>query len=201
MFMRSSILASAAVVCLGAAAFGQQAPTTKIAVISMQGAIVGTKDGQKASAQLEGEYEPKKKQFETRSNEIAQLQDQLTKGGSLMSDDKRTQLERDIDEKKRRLERDVQDARDEMSAEQNRVLQGLAQRVMAVVEKYAKDNGYTLVLDDSNPSNSILYTATANDITQDIIALYDKSSTNGGPATVPAPTGGSSSGTPGAAVH
>lgn len=201
MFMRSSILASAAVLCLGATAFAQQ-PPTKIAVISMQGAIVGTKDGQKASAQLEGEYEPKKKQFETRSNEIAQLQDQLNKGGSLMSDDKRTQLERDIDEKKRRLERDVQDARDEMSAEQQRLLQGLAQRVMAVVEKYAKDNGYTLVLDDSNPSNTILYTSTANDITQDIIALYDKSSANGGPATLPSTGGASSSGAAhGAAAH
>lgn len=200
--MRSSILASVALVCLGVSAFAQQ-PATKIAVISMQGAIVGTKDGQKASAQLEGEYEPKKKQFEARSNEITQLQDQLTKGGSLMSDEKRTQLERDIDEKKRRLERDVQDARDSMSAEQQRLLQGLAQRVMAVVEKYAKDNGYTLVLDDSNPSNTILYTATANDITQDIIALYDKTSTNGGPATVPSAGAGSSSGAAshGAAAH
>lgn len=201
--MRSSILASAAVLCLGASAFAQQQVPTKIAVISMQGAIVGTKDGQKASAQLEGEYEPKKKQFETRSNEIAQLEDQLAKGGSLMSDEKRTQMQRDIDEKKRRLERDVQDARDEMTAEQNRLLQGLAQRVMAVVEKYAKDNGYTLVLDDSNPSNSILYTATANDITQDIIALYDKNSNNGGPAVVPSTGGGtaSSSGSHGSAVH
>lgn len=187
MVIRRSIVSAAAALCLAVGAFAQQAP--KVGVISMQGAIVGTKDGQKASQQLEGKFGPKKKEFDGRNSEISSLEDQLKKGGTLMSEEKRTQMERDIDEKKRRLQRDVQDAQQEMQEQQQQLLSGLASRLQAVVEKYAKDNGYTMILDDSSPSTEILYASSGIDITQDIIALYDKTSTNGGPAVTPGTPG------------
>ena len=57
--------------------------------------------------------------------------------------------------------------------------------MMAVIEKYAKDNGYSMILDVSNPNTPVLYASSGIDITQDIISLYDKTSTNGGPAARP----------------
>ena len=180
MVMRSSIVAAAALLCAAVGVNAQQ-NQGRLGVISVQGAIAGTKDGQKASQELETKFTPKKKEFDTRQSEIAQLQDQFNKGGTLMSDDKRNQLARDIDEKKKRLERDMQDANEELQGEQQRMLQGLGQRMLAVIEKYAKDNGYTMILDVGNPNTPVLYAATGIDITQDIIALYDKTSTNGGP--------------------
>jgi|SRR5579875_642959 outer membrane protein len=181
MVMKSSLAALA--LCAGLA-FGADAqqPPTKVGVISVQGAIVGTKDGQKASQELEAKFTPKKKEFDARQAELQQLQDQYNKGGSVMSEDKRNQLARDIDEKKKRLERDMQDAQEELQGEQQRVLSGLGQRMMAVIEKYAKDNGYTMILDVGNQNTPVLYASSAIDITQDIIQLYDKTSTNGGPA-------------------
>lgn len=180
--MRSSLIAAATLLCASFGAAAQQT-SVKIGIISVQGAIVGTKDGQKASQELDAKFIPKKKEFDSRQAEIAQLQDQYNKGGNLMSDDKRNQLARDIDEKKKRLERDMQDANEELQGEQQRVLQGLGQRMLAVIEKYAKDNGYTMILDVSAPNTPVLYASTGTDITQDIITLYDKTSTNGGPAT------------------
>jgi outer membrane protein len=184
MVIRSSVIPVAAVLALALSAYAQQAPP-KVGVISVQGAIVGTKDGQKASQELETKFAPKKKDIDTRQTELAQMQDQYNKGGNLMSEDKRNQLARDIDEKKKRLERDVQDAQEELNAEQQRVLQGLGQRMMAVIEKYAKDNGYTVILDVSNPNTPVLYASSGIDITQEIIGLYDKTSSNGGPAAKP----------------
>jgi outer membrane protein len=184
MVIRSSVIPVAAVLALALSAYAQQAPP-KVGVISVQGAIVGTKDGQKASQQLETKFAPKKKDIDTRQTELAQMQDQYNKGGNLMSEDKRNQLARDIDEKKKRLERDVQDAQEELNAEQQRVLQGLGQRMMAVIEKYAKDNAYTVILDVSNPNTPVLYASSGIDITQEIISLYDKTSSNGAPAAKP----------------
>jgi len=201
MLMRSSLISAAALSIFAFGAFAQQG--AKVGVISIQGAIAGTKDGQKASQELDKKVAPKKKEFDGRQAELAQLQDQYNKGGNLMSEDKRNQLARDIDEKKKRLERDVQDAQEEMQGEQQRLLQSLGQRMMAVIDKYAKDNGYTMILDDSNPNTPILYASSAIDITQDIIALYDKTSTDGGPNSTPAvpgSTGSKSPGTPGAAA-
>ena len=184
MVMRRSVIPALSVLALAFTGYGQQAPG-KVGVISVQGAIVGTKDGQKASQDLTTKFEPKQKDIQGRQTELSQLQDQYNKGGNLMSDDKRNQLARDIDEKKKRLDRDVQDAQEELNTEQQRVLQSLGQRMMAVIEKYAKDNGYSMILDVSNPNTPVLYASSGIDITQDIISLYDKTSTNGGPTAKP----------------
>jgi outer membrane protein len=189
MVKRSSLISALALFCCAFGVRAQQ-PPAKVGVISIQGAIVGTKDGQKASQELDTKFVPKKKEFDSRQNEIAQLQDQYNKGGTVMAEDKRNQLARDVDEKKKRLERDMQDAEEDLRAEQQKMLQGLGQRMMAVIEKYAKDNGYTIILDVSNPNTPVLYASSGIDITQDIVSLYDKTSTSGTlpPATSPAPT-------------
>jgi outer membrane protein len=192
------LLSAAAVLGLAFAASAQQTTPPKVGIISMQGALAGTKDGQKALQELDAKFAPKKKEFDTRQNEVAQLQDQYNKGGTVMNDEKRNQLARDIDEKKKRLQRDMQDAEEELQSEQQRLVQSLAQRLMAVVEKYAKDNGYSMILDDSSPSTPVLWASSGIDITHDIIALYDQTSSNGGPASAPVTPGSPTTRTPGA---
>jgi outer membrane protein len=197
MSFRSNFVVAAALLALPAGVFAQTPVSAKVGVISIQGAIVGTKDGQKASGALDGKFAPKKKEFDARQSEIAQLQDQYNKGASVMSEDKRNQMARDIDEKKKRLERDMQDAEEDLRGEQQKLLQGLGGRMMAVIEKYAKDNGYSMILDVSNPNTPVLYASSGIDITQDIVSLYDKTSSNGGPAA-PAATATPAPKTPGA---
>jgi outer membrane protein len=147
--------------------------------------LVGTKDGQKAAQELETKIAPKRKELTDRQSEIEGLNSQLQKGSNTLSQEKQAQLQRDIEEKGKRLQRDQQDAREEWEAEQQKVLQSLGQRMVAVIQKYAKDNGYTMVIDVSNPNTPVLYASDSIDITQDIISLYDKTSANGGPAAVP----------------
>ncbi len=185
--MKRNMISAVALACLafGLPVSGSAQTPGKVGVISVQGAIVGTKDGQKASQELDTKFVPKRKEFDTRQSELASLQDQYNKGGSVMSDEKRNQLNRDIDEKKKRLERDMQDAQEELQGAQQQILQGLGQRMMAVIEKYAKDNGYTMILDVSNQNTPVLYASSAIDITQDIISLYDK---NPAPAGSAVPT-------------
>jgi outer membrane protein len=187
--MRSRLISTVVLLGAGLGAYAQ-APN-KVGVISIQGAIVGTKDGQKASQELDAKFVPKNKEFQNRQSELTQLQDQLSKGGTVMAEDKRSQLARDVDEKKKRLERDMQDAEEDLRTEQQKVLSSLGQRMMAVIEKYAKDNNFSLILDVSNQNTPVLYASSGIDITQDIVSLYDKNTVSGGPAstssTVPKP--------------
>ena len=103
----------------------QSPPLCKVAVVNMQAAIAGTKDGQKAQQELAAKVEPKQKEFNTREGEIAQLEDELRKGGNVMSERNKQELTRSIDDKKKRLQRDSQDAQDALQAEQQRLLQTL----------------------------------------------------------------------------
>jgi outer membrane protein len=165
------------------------ASPTRVGVIHIQNAIIGTKDGQKAAADLENRFAPKRKELEGKQSFIAQLQDKLNKGRNTMAADQREQLIRDIDQRTKALNRDTEDAQAEMEQEQQKVLQDLGQRIMAVIDKYARDNGYNLILDVSSPQTPVLYISSGIDITQDIVALYDKNAPAAAtpPAAAPRP--------------
>jgi outer membrane protein len=165
-----------------------QAQQGKFAVINIQGAIISTKDGQKAAAELNQRMAPKKKELEQKQNEVNALQDQLNKGSNTLSESAKSDIYKNIESKKKSLQREVEDAQADLEADQQKLLQQLGQKIMAVIEKYARDNGYTMVLDVSNPqAQVVLYASPSVDITKEIIELYDKNS-GGGSTSAPTPT-------------
>src|ERR1700733_13892189 len=164
-----------------------QAQQGKFAVINIQGAIISTKDGQKAAAELNAKTAPKKKELEQKQNEINGLQDQLNKGSNTLSDAAKSDLYKNIEYKKKNLQREVEDAQADLEAEQQKLLSQLGQKILAVIEKYARDNGYTMVVDVSSPQTPVLYASPSVDITKEIIELYDKNaSSTSAPAPAPA---------------
>ena len=159
----------------------------KFAVINIQGALMGTKDGQKAAAELQSKTAPKKRELEQKQNEIASMQDQLNKGTNTLSDTAKNDLYKNIEAKKKSLQREVEDAQADLEAEQNKILQQLGQKIMAVIERYSKDNGYTMVVDVGSQNTPVIYASPSIDITKEIIELYDKN-TSSGAAAAPTPT-------------
>src|ERR1700690_2235355 len=124
-----------------------QAQQGKFAVINIQGAIISTKDGQKAAAELNAKTAPKKKELEQKQNEINALQDQLNKGSNTLSDTAKNDLYKNIEGKKKNMQRQVEDAQADLEADQQKLLQQLGQKILAVIEKYARDNSITMVVD------------------------------------------------------
>jgi outer membrane protein len=147
----------------------------KIAVINGQAALVSTQEGKKAFDQLKAKVEAKRKEFELRQNELVQLEDQLNKSGAVIASDKKDQLATTINDKKKRLQRDSQDADEDAQKDQVQFFQPIEDRLNAIINKYAADNGYSLVIDINTPGSPVRYAATAIDITKDVVALYDKS--------------------------
>jgi outer membrane protein len=157
----------------GFASAQAQAPT-KVAVIQIQAALVATKEGQKAAAELETKMAPKKKELEGKQAEIRELQEKLQKGGITLSDSAKEELARSIDQKTKNFNRDVEDAQAELEAEQQKLLNVLGQKMMQVIDKYAQANGFALVLDVSSQNTPVLYAANSVDITKEVVDLYDK---------------------------
>src|SRR5262249_30143079 len=139
-FLLSSFLLAGAA---GASAQTATAPT-RIGVINIQQAIVSTTDGQKAVKDLEDKSAPKKKELERMQAEINALRDQLNKMSSVGSEDQKRKLMGEIDAKTKSFNRQVEDAQAELDQDQGRVLNELGGRMLAVLDKYAKDNGYAV---------------------------------------------------------
>lgn len=163
----------------------------KVGIIHIQNAIISTKDGQKAASELQVRFAPRSKELEKKQADIASLRDQMQRGSNTMSEDAKQKLARDIDQKTRIFNRDTEDAQTEYDQEQQKILQELGQRIMAVIDKYARDNGYAVILDVSSPQTPVLYAANGIDITNDIVTLYDRNAPSvvpAGPASRPAPS-------------
>jgi outer membrane protein len=176
---------------LGMAAMAYAQAPTKVAIIHVQNAILSTKDGQKAAGDLSSRFAPKKSALEKKQTEITGLQDQLKKGSATLSEDAKAKLMRDIDSGNKSLQRETEDAQADLDQEQGKIMQELGNKVMAVIEKYATQNGYALVLDVSNPQTPVLWAASAIDITNDIVKLYDQANPGTGgtaPASKPSVT-------------
>jgi outer membrane protein len=148
--------------------------TNKVAVINVQSALISTKDGQKAASEIQSRFNPKKADLEKRQTEITQLQDQLNRGRNTLSDEARQNLVREIDQKTKALNRDTEDAQAELNQEEQKIMGELLGRLTLVINKYAKDNGYVLVLDDSSQQTPLIYASSTIEITKEIVEMYDK---------------------------
>jgi len=150
------------------------APPTKVAVIQIQAALAATKEGQKAAADLEVKLSPRKKDLDGKQAEIKDLQERLQRGGNTLSDSAKEDLTRNIDTKTKSYNRELEDAQAELEQEQQKVVGVLGQKMMAVIDKYAQQNGFAIVLDVSSQNTPVLYASNTVDITKEVIDLYDK---------------------------
>ena len=172
----------------GLLAFGQAAaPPTKVGILNIQQAIAQTKDGQKAAGELTTKYKPKKDELDQKQAEVSQLEQQYRSGTNTMADEARQKLARDIEQRRKQLQRDTDDAQAELQQDQDRVLQGLGQKIMVVVDRYAAEHGFALVLDVSSPQTPVLFASNSIDITRDIVTLYDQAQSAAPAAAAPAP--------------
>jgi outer membrane protein len=165
-----------------AAAAAPAVAPSKIAVINIQEALINTKDGQKAAGDLKTKFAPKQAEIEKKQGDIAGLQQQLNKGGNAMSEESKQKIMRDIDQKNVSLKRDTEDAQADLEQEQQRIMGDLGGKMISVLNKYATENGYALVIDISSQQTPVLFASNTIDITREIIALYDKAAPMAAPA-------------------
>jgi outer membrane protein len=182
MIVKSSICA---VLGLGAALLAPpakaQAPA-KVAVIDIQQAIAQTNEGKKAGADMKTKFTPKQNELQKKQQDIEALQDQLRKGQNTLSEENRQKMMREIDQKNNTLKRDGDDFNQDIQAETQRIMGELYPKIISVLNKYATENGYAVVLDISSQQTPILFAASSIDITKSIIEIYDKTLSFAAPA-------------------
>jgi outer membrane protein len=162
---------------------------TKIAIINVQKAIIDTKDGQKAAAELQTKFNPRKSALEKKQADIQSMQDQLRKGAATMSEEAQARMNKEIETNQKSLQRDAQDLNDDVDQEQGKLMNEIGSKLMQVVEQYATQNGFAAVLDVSNQQSPVLWASASIDITADITRLYDQAHAAGAAAPAGAPTG------------
>jgi outer membrane protein len=178
MRIRSTVLAGFAAL-LAAPGVWAQAGTAavaplKIAVINLQAAIAGTAEGKQAAEEIRAQFAPRQTELQNLQKQIEDLQRRLQAGATTLSDDEKAHLQRQGNELSRRYQRESQDLTEDGNDAQQEAVNRIGQKMMAVLDKFAKANGYDLVLDTSSQSGAVVFWSNQADVTQQIVRLYDQ---------------------------
>ena len=150
------------------------AKPAKVAVIFLQAALGQTNEGQRSYADLKRKYEPNQLQLNELTDEIESLQKELLAQGGTLTNAERASRTKAIEDKKKRAQRFAEDTQNDFQREMQELSSGLATKVYRVLVAYARQHGYTLVLDGGRQQDPlVLFLTPVTDITKAIVDAYN----------------------------
>ncbi len=150
------------------------AAPTKIAVINIRNAIVATAEGKQAQAQLQSQFAPKQNELQNMQKQMEDLQRRMSEGARTLSDDEKAKMQREGELLSRRLQRGNDDLNEELNAAQGEIVDGIGRKMLEVLDRYSRENGFVAVLDTSAQGSPVVYASSQADVTQEIVRLYDQ---------------------------
>ena len=193
-YISTRVLSLALVLVLGISAARAQAPAagaaagTKVGIVSIQDAIANTNEGKKELEALQQKFAPRQAALQTQNDELENLKKQLQTQSDKLSDEERNSRVRSATEKQKSLQRSAEDFQNEVQTAEQEILNRLGKKMLDVLEKYARDNGFAVVMDVSNPQTPVLYANPGTNITKNLIDAYNAESPAAAPAPKPAAT-------------
>jgi outer membrane protein len=166
----------------GAAAPAGQA---KVGILNVRQAIVTTAEGKQASAQLQSQFAAQQNDLQNVQKQMQDLQARLSNGARTLSDDEQSRLQRQGELLSRQFQRKQDDLNEAVNAAQSDIIDNIGKKMLDVLDRYSRENGYSVVLDTSAQGSPVVYGSSQIDITQEIIRLYDQAYPVKGGAAAP----------------
>ena len=166
------LFSTVAVHAQGTASAGA-AVTGKTGVINIRQAIASTGEGKQASAELQSQFAARQTELEGLNKQINDLRQRLETGRGKISDEEQARLTRQGEAMARQLQRKQDEYQEDVNAAQGEVFDRVGRKMVDVLDRYARENGYVIVLDSSSQNTPILFASTNIDVTPDIVRLYD----------------------------
>ena len=176
---RMTALAAAALI--GAVASNAQAApagaapaAAKVGVLNVQAAIASTAEGQQSSAELQSQFAARQTELETLNKQINDLRQRLQAGQNTLSQEEQARLTRQGESLAKQAQRKQDEYNEDVQAALGDVRERIGRKMLDVLDRYARENGYSAIFDTSSQAQVIIYASNQADVTQDIIRLFDQ---------------------------
>jgi outer membrane protein len=146
----------------------------KIAILNVRQAIVTTAEGKQASAQLQSQFAAQQNDLQNMQKQITELQNRIANSHGTLSDDEQSRLQRQGELLTRQFQRKQDDLNEAVNAAQSDVIDNIGRKMLDVLDRYSRENGYTAVFDTSAQGSPVVYGSSQIDITNEIVRLYDQ---------------------------
>lgn len=141
----------------------------KIGYVDFQKVQQNSKAGKDALKTIEKMFKEKQAQLNQRQGELEKMMQELDKQSAILTPDVKRQKEDKLQKEYKDLQRFKSDSEDDLNKKKAEMAKQMYEEVSAIINKFGKEEGYTLILERS----VVLYAPEAVDITDKIIKAYD----------------------------
>ncbi len=175
-------LVSMAVAALAIPALAQSSAPARVAVIDVNKVLSSSTAGKVAAAKLKQLQEDKMARAQKLDEEIKTLDNDINTKKISLSEEKLTDMAKQLSDKKIAMQRFAQDADRELGEARDRVMAELNQKIMPVVDQIGKEMGLAAIFNKFE--SGLIYASEAIDITDVVIKRFNDAQTT--PAAQPA---------------
>ena len=143
----------------------------RIAVVNYGQLIQESPQAKAAVASLREEFAPKQRTLQAEATQLKAREDTLKKNEATMTQDQRDQAEVELREKYQDLARRQSEIQDDVNTRRNELMSQLQKTLVTVVQSYAREQKYDLVLADG-----VIYSDSTLDITPAILSALKSQS-------------------------
>ncbi|MGZ5491998.1 MAG: OmpH family outer membrane protein [Thermoanaerobaculia bacterium] len=180
-------LISVAVAALAVPTFAQTQPA-RLAVIDVQRVLASSSAGKAASDRLKKMQEDRVARAKQMDDEMQKLDADINTKKLSLSEEKLTEMAKQLSDKKIAAQRFAQDAEREMGEARDRALLELENKIKPVIDSIGKEMGLAAIFNKFE--SGLVYASEAIDITDTVIKRFNENAAGPAPAasTPPATT-------------
>jgi Skp family chaperone for outer membrane proteins len=156
----------------------------KFAFVDIQAIASNSAEGKSATAKLDDLKKKKNADLTAKSASLKSMQDKLAAGGSVMNDQARGQLEKDIEKTQRDLQFAQQDAQTELTDMTNQLQADFQEKLNPVLESIRAEKGLLMIF--SIRDSGVVAAEGGLDLSSEVVKRFDAANAKA-PATAPAP--------------
>ncbi len=144
----------------------------KIGYVDLRKALQDTSAGKKAQKDLKKEYDAKKEELEKKEKDLKAMNDDLDKKKLVLSDEVKQKKQMELQQEMGKFQQQVQATQAALQKKEREMTQPILEKLQEILDKRAKADGYTVVLEKSE--QSVLWAKKDIDMTDSIVKDYEK---------------------------
>ncbi len=148
------------------------ADDTKVGIVDMQRAMQSTDAGKKARAELEKEFNTKKKELQAEEASIKKMGEEFKKQQLVLNDEARAKKQTEIQERIMKFQEKTARSQGEIQAKERELTEPLLKNIRKVISELAKQKGYSVILEKSE--GSVLFSLEKDDLTAEVVSTVNK---------------------------
>lgn len=157
-------------------------PSTKVAVVDTQRAIMETEDGLRMQATLKKLFDSRQRELDKKQVDLQKERDDIEKQRGVLSQEALTKRVEKWQREMMQLQTVFVEYNKEMQKKQNELTQPIFQRAMGLIRRLATQKGFDLIVD----KQAVPYVRSDLDLTDQLITLYNSGATGGAEGAAPA---------------